>query len=366
MSYCFKHFHTVVALTLPCLALGIVTPVGAQSSGQSMNGMSNMPGMGGMTMPMDSGPAKPGAGPKSEAVKPQPPKPLPSQNAPSNMHTVEPMDKSTSFPAMKSSEAGTKDMSGEGMDSMGDMQMGRMQGGRPPPNARNPDAYAEGVAPMSMPGMEMSDDRTYGRVLANELEYASGHGERGQNVNLEAWYGSDYNKLWVKGEGKRRNGSLENFRSEALWDHAISTFWSSQLGLRHDNGRGPSRNWLALGVQGIAPYWFETEATAYVGRNGSLAARAEVRYELLFTQKLILQPKFEANFYSKSDPERRIGSGLSDIELGVRLRYEVSRQFAPYIGVTWDRKVGNTANFARAQGERVGNTQLVAGVRLWF
>ncbi|WP_296723013.1 copper resistance protein B [Variovorax sp.] len=269
------------------------------------------------------------------------------------------------MPSMKGGGSDMKDMPSMSMSSM--PGMGPMQGGSPPPDARDPDAYAEGMPKMAMPGMEMADDERYGQILVNELEYAKGRDARGQNLNLEAWYGGDYNKLWLKAEGERRGGRLDAFRTEALWDHAVATFWSTQLGLRHDNGGGGrSRSWLAFGVQGLAPYWFETEATAYVGSGGTLAARVELRYELLLTQKWILQPKLEANFYSKNDPQRGIGSGLSDMELGVRLRYEVTRQFAPYVGVTWSRKFGNTASYARQADERVKNTQLVAGVRLWF
>jgi len=269
------------------------------------------------------------------------------------------------MPGMKGGGSDMKDMPSMSMSSM--PGMGPMQGGSPPPDARDPDAYAEGMPKMAMPGMEMADDERYGQILVNELEYAKGRDARGQNLNLEAWYGGDYNKLWLKAEGERRGGRLDAFRTEALWDHAVATFWSTQLGLRHDNGGGGrSRSWLAFGVQGLAPYWFETEATAYVGSGGTLAARVELRYELLLTQKWILQPKLEANFYSKNDPQRGIGSGLSDMELGVRLRYEVTRQFAPYVGVTWSRKFGNTASYARQADERVKNTQLVAGVRLWF
>ncbi|WP_295176054.1 copper resistance protein B [Variovorax sp. SCN 67-20] len=269
------------------------------------------------------------------------------------------------MPGMKGGGSDMKDMPGMSMGSM--PGMGPMQGGSPPPDARDPDAYANGMPKMPMSGMDMADDERYGRILVNELEYAKARDARGQNLNLEVWYGGDYNKLWIKAEGERRSGRLDAFRTEALWDHAIATFWSTQLGVRHDNGGGGrSRSWLAFGVQGLAPYWFETEATAYVGSGGALAARLELRYDLLLTQKWILQPKLETNFYSKNDPQRGIGSGLSDMELGVRLRYEVTRQFAPYIGVTWSKKFGNTAAYARQAGERVRDTQIVAGVRLWF
>lgn len=162
------------------------------------------------------------------------------QHGPSNM---------TNMP-MKEGGSGMKGMSGMPMDSMSGM--GPMQGGSPPMDARDPDAYAEGMPKMSMPGMDMADDKNYGQVLVNELEYAKGRDARGQNLNLEAWYGGDYNKLWLKAEGERQGGRLERFRTEALWDHTIATFWSTQIGARQDNGGGPSRTWLALGVQGLA------------------------------------------------------------------------------------------------------------------
>jgi len=253
-----------------------------------------------------------------------------------------------------------------GMGSMGKMDMGPMQGGSPPPDARDPDAYAEGTTKHTMPGLHLSDDENFGKIVFNKLEGVRGRDERGQSLEAEAWYGGDLNKLWLKASAERKDGSLEQARTEVLWDRNFATFWSSQLGVRHDTGGGPSRNWLALGVQGLAPYWFETEATAYVGKGGSLAARLDLKYELLLTQQLILQPNFEANFYSRSDRERGIGSGLSDAEFGLRLRYEIQRQFAPYIGISWQRKFGSAADMARAAGKEVSERALVAGVRVWF
>jgi copper resistance protein B len=277
----------------------------------------------------------------------QSPKPAPQQGSASMDHGAAGMDH------------------GKQMGSMQGMTMGPMQGGSPPPDARDPDAYAEGTTFANLPGNEMNDGMRFGRVLLNKFEYAKGDGEHGQNIDAEAWYGDDYNKAWFKAEGERRGGRLETLRTEALWDRTFATFWSTQLGVRHDSGGGDSRNWLAFGVRGLAPYWFDTEATAYWS-GGTLAARFNLRYELLFTQQLILEPEVEANLYSRSDADRGLGSGLSDLELGLRLRYEVRRQFAPYIGVTWKRNVGGTADFARTRGERNKTTQLVAGVRIWF
>jgi copper resistance protein B len=218
-----------------------------------------------------------------------------------------------------------------------------------------------------MPGMEMSDHAKTGMLLIDQLEYAHGnHGNKAAFVDARGWYGGDFDKLWLKAEGESAHGRLADLRTEALWDHAISTYWSTQLGLRHDFGEGPGRTWAAFGVQGLAPYWFDTEATFYVGPNGRTAARIQLEYEELLTQRLVLQSKFEANLYGKADPQRGIGSGLSDAELGVRLRYEVRREFAPYAGLVWRQRFGATADLARAQGEPASELQFVAGVRFWF
>jgi copper resistance protein B len=256
-------------------------------------------------------------------------------------------------------------MQGMNMGQMQGMQMGPMQGGRPPPNARDPNAYAEGARRSDLGGMEMADNALVGSFLVNNLEYTHSRHENGQNLDAEAWYGGDYNKAWFKAEGERRGGRLESLRTEVLWDRIFSPFWSTQLGVRHDTGGGDARTWLAFGVQGLAPYWFETEATGY-WRGGAFAARIDLKYELLFTQRLILEPQFGANVYSKADPKRGTGAGLSDVEFGLRLRYEIRRQFAPYIGISWKRKFGGTAGFASMAGMQRQTTEAVAGVRMWF
>jgi len=139
-----------------------------------------------------------------------------------------------------------------------------------------------------------------------------------------------------------------------------------QGGLRSDIDSRPTRNWGALGIQGLAPYFFDLEVTGFVSGQGHLAAKLEASYDLLITQRLILQPQIELNVYSKSDPARLVGAGFSDIDTGLRLRYEFSRKFAPYIGVVYQGKFGQTANFARATGERTSDMRFAFGVRLWF
>ena len=214
--------------------------------------------------------------------------------------------------------------------------------------------------------MQMDDKAHFGQVLLDQLEWRRTDGGDAAVWEGLGWYGSDYNKLFVKTEGERVRGSTEDARVDVLWDHIISRWWSLQAGGRQDFGEGPSRTWAAIGVQGLAPYWFDVEATAYVGEGGRTAARLKAEYDLLITQRLILQPEAEANLYGKSDPERQIGSGLSDLDIGLRMRYEFRRELAPYLGVAWTRRFGPTANLVRAAGGEASDIQFVAGVRLWF
>jgi copper resistance protein B len=258
----------------------------------------------------------------------------------------------------------------EGMDNsqMEGMDMGQMnmQGGPPPPDARDPD-YSDGVGPGPMTGMQgMHGESVLASVLIDRLEQFHSDDANGQAIDAQGWVGSDLSKLWFKLDGERSDGRLGATRSEVLWNRAIAPYWGLQTGVRHDFGEGPGRNWAAIGVQGLAPYWFDVQATAYVGESGRTAVRLEAEYEVLLTQRLILQPDVEMNFYGKDDPARDIGRGLSDLDIGLRLRYEITRKVAPYVGVVWSRKFGKTADFARAANGEVEDTQLVAGVRLWF
>jgi copper resistance protein B len=183
----------------------------------------------------------------------------------------------------------------------------------------------------------------------------------------QGWIGTDYDKFWVKTEGFRRsNGTLDDGRHEFLYDRAISTFFDVQAGLRSDLDSRPTRNWAALGIQGLAPPFFNIEGTGYLSDQGHFAGRFEASYDLLLTNTLILQPEFEINVYSKSDPPRLVGAGISDIDTGLRLRYEFDRKFAPYIGVAYEGKFGQTASFARRAGEGTSGVRFVFGIRSWF
>ena len=204
-------------------------------------------------------------------------------------------------------------------------------------------------------------------VLFNRLEAWDADPGTGQAWEAQAWIGGDINRLWLRSEGERQRGSTESANLEVLYGRSVSPWWDVVTGIRHDFSPGASQTWAALGVQGMAPYMFEISATAYVGESGQTAAKVEVEYELLLTNRLILQPMVELSLHGKDDPARHIGSGLDKAEAGLRLRYEFSnRRFAPYLGISHERVYGRTADFRRAEGEGVRDTRVVAGIRFWF
>lgn len=241
-----------------------------------------------------------------------------------------------------------------------------MQGGSAPPDARDPHAYADGYDFGPIPRPRMGDEENFGSLLVDRLERVRTSDNSFTAYDLQAWYGQTYDRVVLKAEGDYDGGEFQDSRTELLWGHAVATYWDAQLGVRYDGGVDPSRTWLAFGVQGLAPYWFELESTGYVGEQGRTALRFAAEYELLLTQKLILQPRLEANFYGKPDAARALGAGLSDLVAGVRLRYEIRREFAPYVGIERASKFGTTADYARAAGEDTQDTRFVAGVRVWF
>jgi copper resistance protein B len=238
---------------------------------------------------------------------------------------------------------------------------------RPTSTPASSTAETHGVSYREMARMmEMDDAAALGKLVADQFEWRWGDGADGPAWDVQGWYGSDYNKLWFKTEGVRVGSVTEDGRAELLWDRVFARWWSVQGGVRHDLGDGPSRNWLAVGFQGLAPYFFQIEATAYVGDSGRTAARFRAEYELLFTQRVVLQPEFELNAYGKDDPERHIGAGFSDLQLGLRLRYEIRRECAPYFGLAWLHTLGKTADLVRAAGAEPSVLQLVAGIRFWL
>ena len=206
-----------------------------------------------------------------------------------------------------------------------------------------------------------------GRFLVDRAETRVRDERDGYLLDIQAWYGGDINKLWVKSELEGPWGKkIEHAEVQALWSHAIDPWFDLQAGVRYDPQPGPNRTHLVLGVQGLAPYWWEVEGAVFVSNKGDVTARAEAEYDLRITQKLILQPRAELDLSLQDVPELAIGSGLTNASLGLRLRYQISPLVAPYIGVEYERAFGDTRHFLRAEGEDPGGFNLLAGVRFWF
>ena len=236
----------------------------------------------------------------------------------------------------------------------------------PDPALERPAASEHSTPPM-MPGMDtdMNDAGINHRVWIENLEVVRGT-HNGGAWDAQAWLGGDFEKLSIKTEGAILAGKTQDAKVEALWAHAILPFWDTQLGLRHDFSGGPSREWVAFGLQGISPYWFDVEFTGYIGEEGRTALRLKTEYDLYLTQRLILKPEIELNAYGKSDRERQIGAGLSDGQFELRLRYEFSRRFAPYVGYVYDRKFAGSASLARLAGDPAVDRRGVAGIEFFF
>ena len=213
--------------------------------------------------------------------------------------------------------------------------------------------------------MGMDDRARFGKVMLDRLEWRDAD-ESTVEWEASAWYGGDYHKVWLATEGEHVDGSVDDARVELLWDRILTAWWSTRLGVREDFGEGPTRGWLAFGVAGLAPGFFELEAMGFLGDGGRTAIRLSGDYDLLITQRLVLQPEAEVNFYGRDDPERLIGAGLSDLEIGLRLRYEIRREFAPYFGLSWSKRFGDSADLAEAAGHDSDELSLVAGLRAWF
>lgn len=226
---------------------------------------------------------------------------------------------------------------------------------------------------LSLPALsfagEMEDDPLLAKLLVDKLELRSADGSNPVVWEADFWVGKDLNKLWFKTEGEFRDEKFESIEVQALYDRAIAPNWDLQAGVRRDMYQEPGkpdRNWFALGVMGLAPYEFDINTALFIGDEGRTSLRFEAEYEFLLTQRLILVPDLEVDFYGKDDPATKTGSGLSKSELGLRLRYEIRREFAPYIGVNWEKSYGKTADYAKEEGKDFDDVQFVMGVRHWF
>lgn len=229
-----------------------------------------------------------------------------------------------------------------------------------------PPAHAQAMQHSTEP--PFSHEVFTGAVLFEKLEY--GWGLDGPNIGRwdgQAWYGGDVNRVWLKTEGETaRNGRVESAEVQLLYSRLLSYYWDFQAGVRYDIRPLPDRAYGVIGLQGLAPGMFEVDLQGFVSEKGDLSARAEVSYDAYITQRLVLQPNVEVNLAFQKVPELGIGSGFNDVEAGLRLRYEFTREVSPYIGVSYERKLGDTARYARDEGEDVGGWAFLTGLRLFF
>jgi len=212
----------------------------------------------------------------------------------------------------------------------------------------------------------MGDDPLLYMFKADQFEWRDG--DEGNIAAFEGhfWAGKDLNKLWIKSEVEVNEDETESAELQLLYSRAIDANWDLQVGLRSDLKPEPERNWLALGFYGVSPYWFEIDGAVFVEEDGQVNLRLQAEYEFMLTQKWVLSPEIEINWFSEDDDELGIGSGFSQLEAGLRLRYEITRQIAPYIGINHEQLLGDTEDIADAGGEETSDTQAVAGIRFWF
>jgi copper resistance protein B len=236
--------------------------------------------------------------------------------------------------------------------------------------AQSSTPHQVGKATATVPAMEppVMDNQIFAHVLFDQFEGRTNGPDNELRWDGEGWIGTDMNKLWLKSEGFSTNTTVSDGDQEALYDRPIPRlrYFDAQAGVREDLDSYPRRTWAAVGIEGFAPYYFQLEPTFYIRDGGNVAGRLIGSYNLLLTQRWILQPEAELNFYNKDDPARLVGSGFSELDTGLRLRYEISRKFGPYVGFAYNGRYGNTATYARKAGETANDPRFVFGLRLWY
>lgn len=319
---------------LPLLLAGLATPAMAQS----------------MDSPMDH--SMHGPSPTSTT-----PAPVPQTAAPVSAgdHAGHRMPAQENPPAADGEPVGTDQSPGSA---------------EPPPIARDrpADHYYDPaqMAEAEAAAMGAHGSASYAQVLFDLAEYQVRDGKDGYRWEGEAWMG-DLNRAVFRSEGEGTfDEGIEHAEFQLLYSRALDPWWNLQVGVRQDLGPKPDRTHAVIGIEGLAPYFFHVTAAAFLSHKGDVTGRVEASYDQRLTQRLILQPRVEFDLSAQDMPELRTGSGLAQAELGLRLRYEISREFAPYIGVNWTWKAGKTADYARIDGRDTIDRAAVAGVRFWF
>ena len=325
-------------------------PQGSQQGMEAMPGM-QMPGSG-QTAPQGS--EQPMQGMDHSA--------MPGMTMPADQHSGHDMQGMSGM-------AGMPGMAAEGVQQTGTALPAGNAPAPPLPTDHAADAvYGADAMAMGRHHLQQHHGgQNFSQVLLNLAEYQFRNGRDGYRWDGEAWFGGDINRLFIKsqGEGAFRKG-IESAEVQALYSRTIGPYFNLQAGVRQDLGPSPKRTYATVGLQGLAPGFFELEGAVFLSNKGDVLGRLGGYYDQRITQRLILQPRAELNFAAQDVPENRIGSGLSNAELGLRLRYEIRREFAPYVGVSWGRRFGDTARYARADGDRATSKSIVAGIRVWF
>ena len=205
-----------------------------------------------------------------------------------------------------------------------------------------------------------SANELYSKVTIDELEYQD-NSEKNVAWDTNLWIGDETDKLYFYTEGEKPKDGIAQSENQLVYSKAIAPFWDAQFGVGYDKAGSNNQTWGVLSIQGLAPYFFETRTSLLVGQGGNVGLRFDAEYEALFTQKLILTPSIAIDAYSKDDLSMGLGKGLSNITAGMRLRYEIKREFAPYVGVEWSKNFGNTADISP-----LNESYVVGGVRVWF
>jgi copper resistance protein B len=213
---------------------------------------------------------------------------------------------------------------------------------------------------------EVHGTSTHSFVVFDHLEWQTGANAGALAFEARGWVGGDVSRMWFRTAGTGTDGRMDDAMAEVFYGRAFARWWDVVAGVRQDVEPGPARTWAAVGIQGLAPYWFEVDVTAYIGESWRTQLHLSTDYDVLLTNRLILQPSAALETFGKADPTRNIGAGLSSVEAGVRVRYEIRREFAPYAGIAWQWRTGETADLARATGDPVRDTRVVIGARVWF
>ena len=231
-------------------------------------------------------------------------------------------------------------------------------------------AVASLALPLPAVGQIM-DAEIYTLVMFDQLEYRRTGQTNPVSWDLSAWVGGDFTRLWIKSEGSHATiGGEGAVEVQALYSRLVAPFWEVQLGAqldaRYGTGGDRIRVQAAVGLEGLAPYWFEVEPVLFVSQDGHVSGRLTASYDMRITQRLVAQPRIEARAAVQRVPDFGVGSGLNDVTPGLRLRYELQREYAPYLGISWHRRFGNTADLALRNGAGTSDLALIGGLRVWF